>query len=116
MSGGVGGFGVSGWCSVCRDFGNGGASGGFVDYGFVGGECYEEGLQGEVVDRAGIAAAGLVDQRGRVVGEQGVLASVQLEVVAQVVGGFCIARGRHRVAQPEALVERGEHAEFRSSP
>ena len=32
-------FGVSVWCSVCRDFGDGGAGGGFVDDGLVGGEC-----------------------------------------------------------------------------
>ncbi|CKW26396.1 Uncharacterised protein [Mycobacterium tuberculosis] len=68
-------FGVSVWCSVCRDFGDGGAGGGFVDDGLVGGEGGDEGLQGEVVDRAGVAPAGLVDQPDGVVGEQGIVAS-----------------------------------------
>ena len=54
-------FGVSGWCSVRRDFGDGGVGGGFIHDGFVGGEGGDEGLQGEVVDRARVAAAGLVD-------------------------------------------------------
>ena len=50
---------VTAWCSRCRiglfgrDFGDGGAGGGFVDDGFVGGERGDEGLDGEVVDGAG---------------------------------------------------------------
>ena len=46
-------LGVSVWCSVCRDFGDGCAGCGFVDDGLVGGEGGDEGLQGEIVDRAG---------------------------------------------------------------
>ena len=65
---------------------------------------------------AGVAAAGLVDQPDGVVGEQCVVASGQLEVVAQVAGGLFVGHGRHRVAQPDALVERGQHAEFHSPP
>jgi hypothetical protein len=65
-------FRVALWCSFGGDFGDGGAGGGFVDDGFVGGEGCDEGLDGEVVDGAGVAAAGLVDQGGGVVGEQGV--------------------------------------------
>jgi hypothetical protein len=42
----------------------------FVDDGVVGGECGGERLQGEVVDRAGVTAGNVVDQRDRVVGEQ----------------------------------------------
>jgi hypothetical protein len=34
------------WCSVCRDLGDGGAGGGFIDDGFVGGERGDEGLDG----------------------------------------------------------------------
>jgi hypothetical protein len=73
---------VSGWCSFCRDLGDGGACGGFVDDGLIRGERGDEGLDGEVVDRSGVAAAGLVDQRGGVVGGQGVGAAGQVEVVA----------------------------------
>jgi hypothetical protein len=95
-------FGVSVCCSVCRDFGDGCAGGGFVDDGVVGGERGDEGLQGEVVDRAGMAPAGPMDERDSVVGEQRVLASGQLQVVAQVAAGFGLGHGRHRVAQPDA--------------
>jgi hypothetical protein len=74
--------GLSAWCrSVVKDLGDGGAGGGFVDEGFVGGEGGDEGLQGEVVDRAGVAAGGVVDQGGGVVGEQGVGAAGQGQVV-----------------------------------
>lgn len=75
-------FRVSGWCSVCRDFGDGCAGGGFVDDGLVGAERGDEGLQREVVDRAGIVAAGLVDQSDGVVGKQRVVAPGRLQVVA----------------------------------
>ena len=44
------------------DLGDGGAGGGFVDEVLAGGEGGDQGLQGEVVDRAGVAAAGGVDQ------------------------------------------------------
>jgi hypothetical protein len=50
-----------GW-SFGGDLGDGDACGGFVDDGLVGGERGDQCLEGEVVDRAGVAAAGLVDQ------------------------------------------------------
>lgn len=56
----------------------------------------------------------MVDQRGGVVGEQGVGPADQSEVVAQVAAGFFGCHGWHGVAQPDALVERREHAEFHS--
>jgi hypothetical protein len=40
------------------------ARGGLVDDGLAGGEGGEQGLDGEVVDGAGVAAAGPVDQGG----------------------------------------------------
>ena len=75
----------------------------------------DEGLDGEVVDRSGVAAAGLVDQRGGVVGEQGVRPSGQGDVVAQVAAGLLGRHGGHGVAQPDPLVEGGEDAEFHPS-
>jgi hypothetical protein len=87
------------------DLGDGGADGAFVDDGLVGGERGDECLEGEVVDRAGVAAAGLVDQGGGVVGEQGVAASGEGEVVAQLAGGFLVGHGWHGVAQSDALVQ-----------
>lgn len=72
---------VSVWCSFCRDLGDGGASGGFVDDGLVVDEGGDECLEADVVDRSGVAAAGLVDEGGGVVGEEGVGASGQVEVV-----------------------------------
>jgi len=44
------------------DLGDRGAGGGVVDEVFAGGECGDQRLQGEVVDRAGVAAGGGVDQ------------------------------------------------------
>ena len=86
-------------CSFCRyfrhggarDFRHGGARGGLVDDGFAVGVGGEEGLDGEVVDGAGVATAGLVDQGGGVVGEQGVGSAREGEVVAQVAGGGTVA-------------------------
>ena len=86
-------FGVSGWCSVCRDFGDGGAGGGFVNDGFVCGERGDEGLQGEVVDAARVAAAGLVHKGRGVVGEQGVVPPGEGQVVAQVAAGLLVVMG-----------------------
>jgi hypothetical protein len=70
-----------GW-SFGGDLGGGGAGGALVDDGLAGGECGGECLEGEVVDCSGVAAVGLVDQGGGVVGEQGVAASGEGEVVA----------------------------------
>jgi len=53
------------------DLGDGGAGGGFVDEVLPGGEGGDQGLQGEVVDGAGVAAAGGVDQVQRIFGNPG---------------------------------------------
>src|SRR5581483_3495946 len=106
---------VSAGCSFCRYFRHGGARGGFVDDGFAGGEGGEQRLDGEVVDGAGVAAAGLVDQGCGVVGEQGVGASGQGQVVAQVGGGLGEGHAGHVVADGDALVEGGELAELEAA-
>ena len=46
---------------------------------WLGGERGGQGVDGEVVDRAGVAAGGVVDQGDGVVGEQGVGAAGDLE-------------------------------------
>ena len=55
--------------SFCRDFGDGGAGGAFVDDALVARERSDEGLDGEVVHRAGQPAADLVDERDGVVAQ-----------------------------------------------
>jgi len=45
--------GLSRWSSVCRDLGAGGAGGGLVEDALVGGERRDQGLDCEVVHRAG---------------------------------------------------------------
>ena len=66
------GVGVVGVVPLVEYLGDGGSGGGFVHDGLVRGEGGDEGLQGQVVDGAGVAAGGVVDQGDRVVGEQGV--------------------------------------------
>src|SRR5659263_452507 len=95
---------VAWWWSFCRDLGDGGPGGGFVHDGFAGGVRGDEGLDGEVVDRAGDAAADLVDQGDRVVGEQCVRAPGQGEVVGEVAFGLGGAHLGQGVAQRDALV------------
>jgi hypothetical protein len=51
------------WSLVAGDFGDGGA-GGLVDCALAVGEGGDQGLEGEVVERAGDAAGGLVRPRG----------------------------------------------------
>jgi transposase, IS5 family len=92
------------WCSVRRDFGDRCAGGGFVDDGLFGGERGHQGLQRKVVHRARIAAAGLVGQRDRVVGEQGVVAPGQL-VVAQVVLLTELLKLPDELARVDALLD-----------
>ena len=65
-------------------FGDGGSGAGFVDEALAGGAGGDECGEGEAVDGAGFAAAGFVDERGRVVGEQRVGSAGQLQVVADV--------------------------------
>lgn len=57
------------------------SGGGFVGDDSVG-ERGDEGLEGEVVDHSGVAAAGLVDQGGGVVGERGCRCAGEGAVVA----------------------------------
>src|SRR5204863_2594181 len=94
------------------DLGDCGSGGGFVDDGLVGGECGDQCLDGEVVDGSWVAAAGLVDERCGVVGEQGVGAAGEGEVVADVAGGLFGGHGGQGVAQGDALVEGGQDAQF----
>jgi hypothetical protein len=53
----------------------------FVDDRAAVGECRDEGLAGEVVHRAWQSSAGLVDPGEGVVGEEGVGASAEFEMV-----------------------------------
>src|SRR6266516_2235054 len=93
-------------CSFCRDdLGDGGSGGGFVDDLLVCGEGGDKGGDGEVVDGAGFAAAGVMDQGEGVVGEQGVGASGDLQVVADVAGGLLAGHAVHLEADRDALVE-----------
>src|ERR1700740_2330356 len=80
------------WLARCRrlsarcrglvdDLADGGAGGGLVDEVLAGGEGCDEGLQGEVVDGAGVAAAGGVDQVHGVLGEELVGAAGEVHVV-----------------------------------
>src|SRR5258708_7109398 len=107
---------VSWGCSFCRDFRHGGARGGLIDDGVAGGERGDECGDGEVVDGAGVAAAGLVDQGGGVVGVEGVGPAGEGEVVAQVAGGFLQGHAGHVVADGDALVEGGEDTELDFPP
>ena len=104
--------GVSAWWSVCRDLVDGDAGAGVVDDGFALGIGGDEGLNGEVVDGAGQAAAGVVDQVDRIVDVEGVAAAGEFDVVVDVAAGFVAGHGFHDVAHGDALVERGEHPEF----
>src|SRR6266704_1514462 len=69
------------------DFGDGGACGLLVDDGLAVDVGGDEGLEGEVVDGAGVAAGGGVNECGGVVAEQGVCPAGEFEVVADVAGG-----------------------------
>src|SRR5216683_6074947 len=110
------GFGLSAGRSFCRDLGDGGAGGGFVGDGLAGGERGEQGSDGDVVDGAGVAAGCLVDQGGRVVGEQGVGPAGEGQVVLEVAAGFLQGHAVHVVADGDPLVEGGELAELEPAP
>ncbi len=60
---------------------------------------------------AGFAAAGFVDERGCVVGEQRVGSAGQLQVVADVSGGFLAGHAGHGAAHGDSLFECGQGAE-----
>src|SRR6266511_1112918 len=100
---------LSACCSLGRGFGDGGAGGGLVDDAFVGGEGGQQGLQGEVVDRAGVATAGLLQQLGGVVGELGVGSSGQVAGAVLVcvlgVGGGRGVAGQCGLAVDQAGVD-----------
>lgn len=70
------------------DFLNRRPGGGFVNDALAGGEGRHQRLEGEVVDRAGDPPGGVVDGRQGVVGEQGVRAPGEREVVLDVGGGL----------------------------
>src|SRR5260221_11488719 len=110
------GFRLSRGCSFCRRLGGGGACGGFVGDGLARGERGEEGCDGEVVDGSRVAAGCLVDQRGGVVGEQGVGPAGEGEVVLEVAGGLGDGHAGYVVADGDALVEGGELAELQPAP
>src|SRR4249920_1715128 len=95
-----------------NDLADGGAGGGLVDEVLAGGEGGDQGLQGQVVDRAGVAAAGGVDQVQGVFGEEMVGAAGEVEVVADVAGGLGRGHGRHGEAQGGALFQGGQDGEF----
>jgi hypothetical protein len=67
-------------------------------------------LGGEVVQRSWDPAAGAVQQRDRVLGEQRVLAAGQLEVMMQVAGGLGVSHAGQLVADRDPLIQRGERA------
>ena len=92
--------------------GDGGAGAGFVDEVFAGGAGGDERGDRQPVHAARFAAAGLVDQRDGVVGEQGVGAAGELDVVVDVVGGFLAGHAGHVAAHGDALFERGQGAEL----
>ena len=52
-----------------------------------------------------------MDQRDRIVGEQGVGAAGDFAVMADVVGGVGAAHPGDAVADRDALIQRGEHTE-----
>ena len=96
---------------MCRDFGDGGAGALLVDDVLAPRPGGDQGLGGEVVDGAGEAAAGGVDQGGGVVAEQRVGPAGELEVVGDVPAGLLGGHGGHGVAQGDPLVQGGQHAE-----
>ena len=102
---------VARWWSVCRDLGDGGAGALLIDDVLAGGPGGDQGLGGEVVDGAGQAAGGVVDEGDGVVAEQGVGSPRQLEVMGDVPAGLLGGHGWHGVAQGDPLVERGQDAE-----
>src|SRR6266496_5479976 len=73
--------------------------------------CCDEGGEGEVVDAARFSAAVDVDEVDRVVGEQGVGAAGEGEVVTDVAGGLVGVHAGHVVSDGDALLEGGEDAE-----
>jgi len=67
--------------------------------------------EGEPVDGAGFARAGWVDVGDGVIGEQRVGSADELEVVAEVAGGFLAGHAGHGAAHGDALFERGQRTQ-----
>src|SRR6266581_9584891 len=99
------------WWSVCRDLSDGGAGALLVDDVLAAGPGGDQGLGGDVVDGAGQAAGGVVDEGDGVVAEQGVGAAGEAEVVGDVPAGLLGGHGGHGVAQGDPLVQGGQDAE-----
>src|SRR6266571_2318438 len=99
------------WWSVCRDLSDGGAGALLVDDVLAAGPGGDQGLGGDVVDGAGQAAGGVVDEGDGVVAEQRVGAAGELEVVGDVSGGLLGGHGGHGIPDGDALVEGGQDAE-----
>jgi hypothetical protein len=89
---------------------------GLVEDGFVLRGAEEEGSAAEVVDSAGDALGVVVDQGDKAIGEDGVLASGDAEVVFDVGSGFLEVEGFEVIADGNALMERlvGGKAELES--
>lgn len=96
--------------------GDGGPGDFLVDERFAGGEGDHEGLQAEVVDRAGEATRCDVEEGDRVVGEQLVAAAGEAEVMLDVTGCPGGRHAGHRATQGGPLSERGQDGEFHGPP
>ena len=92
-------------------FGDRGSGAGLVDEVLAGGAGGNERGEGEPVDAAGFAAAGFVDERDGVVGEQRVGSTRELQVVVEVSGGFLAGHAGHGAAHGDALFECGQGAQ-----
>ena len=92
-------------------FGDRGSGAGLVDEVLAGGAGGDERGEGEPVDAAGFAAAGFVDERDGVVGEQRVGSTRELQVVVEVSGGFLAGHAGHGAAHGDALFECGQGAQ-----
>ena len=78
---------------------------GFVEDRFLLGGAEEEGGTTEVVDLAGDALGVVVDERDEAIGEDGVLAAGNAEVVFDVGGSFLEVEGFEVVADGDTLME-----------
>src|SRR5262249_971335 len=88
----------------------------FVGDGFVRGECWDESLDGDVVDGSGQPAGAFVDERCGVIGKERVGPPGEGEVVSQVAAGLVEGHPGQVRFDRDALVERGEHAELEHVP
>ena len=103
------------FCGLFVVFGDRGLRGGLVNDAFAGGESGDECGDGEVVDRAWVAACAVVDGGDRVLGEERVGPACVGQVSADVLGGFCACHAVDLEAGRDSLVKGGEHGEFESA-